>query len=690
MPKKIFLGHDNTLEFLTHDREVVATLDGNTGNFDLTGMFNGVLNEPITPSDGTLNITGDLEADGQLFINAIAPTSSGDGNLKIWSKNNDKLILNIAKDSEQTYSGVGYISELEFYYDTTNADPSGRMLFDVGFGRFIADSVNPAQNEEAQLIAQAGYQAHLQYNTSATFLSMVRADPLGITGVVNENGWGSQFNLHQGTAEWFVRNNAGDDKAGISLNAATEIIGVHGDITVPSTAEWHLKTDNAAVRLDLDGQTAFPFAGLFVGSTQFYANGSGVGSGTGFEMQFNAIDDTGDERLLYIHGNVQKATSGNYTGIYMDIAENVVNDQSYLLDLRTDGQRRFTVTAEGIISELSNIRVNPGTTFRIALESGQNLFTVDENGAAATVNSFQIGNIGGPISNVLKMWVLGAIGQTLPLARFSDSTGAIDYLKVETTGVSVINLQGPASASLDVYSQTGQDAFFTNFAGGGVWVVDNPSANLFKIDTDRYTFNINGQQTLDMTKPANDTFMTLAGFGAVQGTASNGLSLASSGSFVNYIDIYDDITGIEVHANKTSVTGSTDAFSGYVFSVYNNDVGLIASFANGTAKGSVTINGDGGLGTNGDIYLFLAGGGLHIKEGTDATMGVATLVGGTVTIATTKVTAISRIFLTGQADGGTPGFLRVSSRNVGTDFTITSSSGTDTSDVAWVIIEPTA
>ena len=72
----------------------------------------------------------------------------------------------------------------------------------------------------------------------------------------------------------------------------------------------------------------------------------------------------------------------------------------------------------------------------------------------------------------------------------------------------------------------------------------------------------------------------------------------------------------------------------------------------------------------------------------NAGMGVATLVGGTVTVADTTITATSRIFLTSQTDGGTPGFLRVSGRTPGASFTITSSSGTDTSTVAYQIYEP--
>jgi hypothetical protein len=69
--------------------------------------------------------------------------------------------------------------------------------------------------------------------------------------------------------------------------------------------------------------------------------------------------------------------------------------------------------------------------------------------------------------------------------------------------------------------------------------------------------------------------------------------------------------------------------------------------------------------------------------------GTATLSGsGTATVADTTVTANSIIMLTSQVDGGTPGWLRVSARTAGTNFTITSSSATDTSTVGWVMIEP--
>jgi hypothetical protein len=127
----------------------------------------------------------------------------------------------------------------------------------------------------------------------------------------------------------------------------------------------------------------------------------------------------------------------------------------------------------------------------------------------------------------------------------------------------------------------------------------------------------------------------------------------------------------------------TSGNEGLLFLVGGNNNGVTPSFTRtirGTEVARVSSVG---------LTFAGVGHGIRLKEGTNARMGVVTLVGGTATVANTSVTANSRIFLTSQTDGGTPGFLRVSARSAGTSFTITSGSGTDTSTVAWVIFEPT-
>lgn len=129
-------------------------------------------------------------------------------------------------------------------------------------------------------------------------------------------------------------------------------------------------------------------------------------------------------------------------------------------------------------------------------------------------------------------------------------------------------------------------------------------------------------------------------------------------------------------APSITVTGSTAPTNG-VYLPAANSVGI----STGSTEG-IRID------SSGNLLVQRVGSGLRIKEGTNAKMGVATLVAGTVTVSNTSVTANSRIFLTTQSVGGTAGFLVVSARTAGTSFTILSSSNTDTSVVAWMIVEP--
>jgi hypothetical protein len=90
-----------------------------------------------------------------------------------------------------------------------------------------------------------------------------------------------------------------------------------------------------------------------------------------------------------------------------------------------------------------------------------------------------------------------------------------------------------------------------------------------------------------------------------------------------------------------------------------------------------------------DLLVGTAGRGLRVKEGSNAKMGTATLNGSTeVTISNTSVTTNSRILLTIQSPGGTVGSPYVSSRSAGTSFGIKSTNASDSSTVAYHIIEP--
>jgi pectate lyase-like protein len=136
-------------------------------------------------------------------------------------------------------------------------------------------------------------------------------------------------------------------------------------------------------------------------------------------------------------------------------------------------------------------------------------------------------------------------------------------------------------------------------------------------------------------------------------------------------------------------TGTTDAPT----DAFANPWGAAgnATFSGYTALDAGQSNGQWNIwdGTAKALNLGSAGGGVAIKEGANARMGVATLNGTTaVTIANTSVTVASRIQLTIQAPGGTPGSPYVFTRTAGTSFQIKSTSASDTSTVAWMLVEP--
>lgn len=157
-------------------------------------------------------------------------------------------------------------------------------------------------------------------------------------------------------------------------------------------------------------------------------------------------------------------------------------------------------------------------------------------------------------------------------------------------------------------------------------------------------------------------------------TNNNSYSFPSSGT--------STFTGA-ISTTRLAVTGSTVVTNGMYLPTANNP----ALAANSTkvidwTTALVTLAANLSLGTVGNKIL--------IKEGTNASMGVATLVLGTVVVNTTLVTANSRIFLTVQVLGtvAVATAIAVTARTAGTSFTITSAGATDTSTVAWHIVEP--
>lgn len=210
------------------------------------------------------------------------------------------------------------------------------------------------------------------------------------------------------------------------------------------------------------------------------------------------------------------------------------------------------------------------------------------------------------------------------------------------------------------------------------------------VTSNRCVGNYNGGITVDpQVTPASTVAL------AVKGVVANNVckdSVAATGIGINANWVkFLAITGNTCSGNPLqgiSVIGRECSISGNVLTD-NGAYGLRLSWpATATEDHGLHNVGDNTYSGNavGDILedAQLVG----VRYALSGLEGSSVLVGGTTTVAAAEVTANSRIILTSQVDGGTVGFLRVSARTPGTSFVITSSSGDDTSTVAWVILEP--
>jgi hypothetical protein len=133
-----------------------------------------------------------------------------------------------------------------------------------------------------------------------------------------------------------------------------------------------------------------------------------------------------------------------------------------------------------------------------------------------------------------------------------------------------------------------------------------------------------------------------------------------------------------IYADRS--TGNADQAD--AFKILTGDAGASGAALQG-ATTKFAVEGDG------DVRL-TAGITVH-ANGTKVSRirhGRATLVAGSVVVSDAYVTTSTRILLSVYTTGGTVGHLNTGTRSAGVSFTITSSSGTDTSVVDWVAIEP--
>lgn len=184
-----------------------------------------------------------------------------------------------------------------------------------------------------------------------------------------------------------------------------------------------------------------------------------------------------------------------------------------------------------------------------------------------------------------------------------------------------------------------------------------------------------------------------AGFGAsalqTNTTGSKNIGVGTQALFdLNIVanDGSGNNTAIGYNTGRGIVTGINNTVLGA------NVTGLGAALSNNViladGSGVIRLQFDNlGVGTFSGDLIFPAGKVIKITSGANQRAGNLTLVGGTVTVANTTVTANTIVILTRKTAGGALGATTTYTVSAGVSFTVTSVSGTDTSTFSYLLIE---
>lgn len=280
-----------------------------------------------------------------------------------------------------------------------------------------------------------------------------------------------------------------------------------------------------------------------------------------------------------------------------------------------------------------------------------------------------------PAAVAIVTFINGGIGLTR-----TDTTGGAHFIQVRGSTVGNLSLKGSATFSDVLFIggtvnvETGGQLLCSNcIIGTGIDIYGTGTMSLATCTfVATITGHVIGLDTPTVLADASSLF-----YGGTVTVAN--LSLLDGASFISNTPA-GDITATNVQDAINEL--DTDKLNRYGDVVYSSDTNASADFENREltdSLGSTVLDWESKA---------LAINTISIKEGANASSGVATLVAGTVTVANTSITATTRVQLTAQEGGTLIGAIRLGSRNAGTDFTITSSSITDTAVIAWELKEP--
>lgn len=288
------------------------------------------------------------------------------------------------------------------------------------------------------------------------------------------------------------------------------------------------------------------------------------------------------------------------------------------------------------------------------------------------------GSISGDGSGLTGITTTGA----LVLKGSTDCSGNPNYpsaVKGDTYIVSVAGKIGGASGKVvevgDLFIASADNAGGTQAGVGASWVIQQTNIDLAS------------PGAIGGTTPAAGSFTTLTASGAVTLSTLAGSNITVNGGTAGRELIISGGGGSQypgIFKSGSSGFGIDDSGNPFV----GNNVSALVTLR----VGGLACTGDATF-TTSNLICATAGKGLQLKSGTGARAGNAVLVGGTVTVTNTTVTANSIIYCGRKTAGGTLGQSLSYTVSAGTSFTITSVDATgvlsalDTSTVSFIIVE---
>lgn len=515
-------------------------------------------------------------------------------------------------------------------------------------------------------------------------------------------------------------------------NAATDV-AVSGDLTLANTGAFTI-VNNAVTYAKFQQVAASSLVG---NATSSLANATGITLGATLTFVGSALQTLAHTGDVTSSGNSYVMTVAKINGV--TLGTTTATNKNFLVADGTAWQSvamsgDVTITANTGTTAIGSNKVTLAMMAQMATQSflGRNTAStgnVEVLSASTTKTILSLNNVE---NTALSTWAgttnittLGTIttgtwnGTIVTLAKggtgaaLTASNGGIFY----STGTVGALLAGTATAGLALVSGASTTpTWFAPTAGSVIFagtggVLSQSNAKFFFTTTNSgglgigtsspRTYGAYGVLSLDGSTGGVISFGSPSGTEVFEivGETVGGLSLysAGTGSYkfnMNYTTGNISINnaridaGFTLYVNGTFKTTSTVTLSNYTTNgglLYTDGSGLLSQSSNLTfISNALSI-------LSADMKIATVGKGIYIKEGTNATMGTGTLVGGAATIATTKITANSRIFITDLGSAGTitnVGSLAVTLVTAGTSFVVTSTNPLDTSNFNWIIIEP--